>query len=850
MKPPTWLQQMKPPDGGPPPADQRDRLPPDTLGLALSGGGVRSAAFCLGVLQALARAGWLKHVDYLSTVSGGGYIGAFLGRFFDLLHSREGLGGPHPDDTPGAAQDRVARDLADSRSRPVSWLARNANYLSPTGLGEAFTNLAGFWRNLLSVYLVLGFFLFAILGLLNAVAYGYGGPRAPVGALLGDFLGALMPLTRMLPPAWAGPWTGAAEVVLWAAVVPLMLAYWLVSQDLHEAFVPPVLTAAAAVAVAVLLASVSLLSVAVLSAAVLWAMGAWAAVRRAEGHFNPLNRFRLMLTRNHLTGLLAFWLGVAAALAAFGAVDSAGRMLAGLMLEGGLTAGNVSAWFAMTAGAVIGLASLVRGVASHLVAHLPARASILLAARPFLLPVVVLVFGALPPLVALSFASHVAYECGASYHRGLAATAVAAAVSFLLGRPECVPFLNRSGPLAVYAARLARAFLGAVNPQRRYHPEGRNVAHVVPGDDAALAEYTPHKAGGPLHLINCSVNETIDVASERGMRDRQAENMSVGPAGVSVAQRWHAVWVPAPGGRALEPLEGSVPHPFLGRDGRPVPVEELDLREWVAISGAALAPGLGRRTGLATALLLTLANLRLGYWWDSALYPADRRDVPVKRGPWQALAGLVSRVFRTQFLILQEAIGRFGGPWHRYWYLSDGGNFEVTGGYELLRRRVPFAIICDAGEDPRHQGADFARLARLARVDLGAEFQELTEAELVQLGLPPPVAARLGRPADLLPGDGTLPSRHAALLLVRYPNVPGATGAWNERRHTWLLYIKATRTGDEPLDVRSYAEAHPDFPDETTFDQVFDEPQWESYRKLGEHIGAQLFTGQAAEGNP
>ena len=48
------------------------------VGLALSGGGIRSATFCLGVLQTLAKEGILKHVDYLSTVSGGGYIGGSL----------------------------------------------------------------------------------------------------------------------------------------------------------------------------------------------------------------------------------------------------------------------------------------------------------------------------------------------------------------------------------------------------------------------------------------------------------------------------------------------------------------------------------------------------------------------------------------------------------------------------------------------------------------------------------------------------------------------------------------------------------------------------------------------------
>ena len=43
-----------------------------TLGLALSGGGIRSATLSLGLLQSLARQGLLPHVDYVSSVSGGG----------------------------------------------------------------------------------------------------------------------------------------------------------------------------------------------------------------------------------------------------------------------------------------------------------------------------------------------------------------------------------------------------------------------------------------------------------------------------------------------------------------------------------------------------------------------------------------------------------------------------------------------------------------------------------------------------------------------------------------------------------------------------------------------------------
>ena len=55
-------------------------VPPDAplVGVALSGGGIRSAAFNMGVLQSLARSGLLARTDYLSSVSGGGYIASCL----------------------------------------------------------------------------------------------------------------------------------------------------------------------------------------------------------------------------------------------------------------------------------------------------------------------------------------------------------------------------------------------------------------------------------------------------------------------------------------------------------------------------------------------------------------------------------------------------------------------------------------------------------------------------------------------------------------------------------------------------------------------------------------------------
>ncbi len=54
------------------------------LGVAFSGGGIRSATFNLGILQALGEMDMLRWVDYLSTVSGGGYIGSWLAAWIKL----------------------------------------------------------------------------------------------------------------------------------------------------------------------------------------------------------------------------------------------------------------------------------------------------------------------------------------------------------------------------------------------------------------------------------------------------------------------------------------------------------------------------------------------------------------------------------------------------------------------------------------------------------------------------------------------------------------------------------------------------------------------------------------------
>src|ERR1700737_1920531 len=75
-RPPITLEQEDQHRDGTP--IMRPILASKVIGLALSGGGIRSAAFCLGAMQALDTQGVIEKIDYLSTVSGGGYIGTSM----------------------------------------------------------------------------------------------------------------------------------------------------------------------------------------------------------------------------------------------------------------------------------------------------------------------------------------------------------------------------------------------------------------------------------------------------------------------------------------------------------------------------------------------------------------------------------------------------------------------------------------------------------------------------------------------------------------------------------------------------------------------------------------------------
>ena len=68
-----------------------EEAPFDTFAIALSGGGIRSATFNLGFLKALNDKGIFEHADYLSTVSGGGYIGSHVQNRLRQTHDYKSL---------------------------------------------------------------------------------------------------------------------------------------------------------------------------------------------------------------------------------------------------------------------------------------------------------------------------------------------------------------------------------------------------------------------------------------------------------------------------------------------------------------------------------------------------------------------------------------------------------------------------------------------------------------------------------------------------------------------------------------------------------------------------------------
>ncbi|HVF73637.1 MAG TPA: patatin-like phospholipase family protein [Acidimicrobiales bacterium] len=250
---------------------------------------------------------------------------------------------------------------------------------------------------------------------------------------------------------------------------------------------------------------------------------------------------------------------------------------------------------------------------------------------------------------------------------------------------------------------------------------------------------------------------------------------------------------------------------------------DVTLASAMAISGAAFSPAVGKFNLGPIGTVLALANLRLGVWIP---HPCRVRVPEKANSEWDWW-----RFRRPHWVwFLRELTNKYAFN-RRYLYVTDGGHWDNLGLVELLRRGcTEIYCISGAGDGPMSFGTIGEAMA-LAREELGVEFT------LDPSPLRGPTAASSPAPTRELrrrPDDSKVaPFAPASAVkgTFRYTRHPKAAEGV-------IYYVEADLTADMPFDVHAFAESEPDFPDDPTSDQVFNHRQFESYRALGHHQAA------------
>lgn len=281
-----------------------------------------------------------------------------------------------------------------------------------------------------------------------------------------------------------------------------------------------------------------------------------------------------------------------------------------------------------------------------------------------------------------------------------------------------------------------------------------------------------HRA--PYHIINATVN--LPSSKNRTLRDRRGDFFIF-------SKHWC----------------GSAATGYSSTDKWKSNSVGVDLATAMAISGAAVSPQMGPNSVSSLSALMTLLNLRLGYWISNP-------KIASKKSPG--------------FLCLLREMTGIGMNENNPWLnLSDGGHIENMGIYELLRRRCKFIVCVDGEADPRSTFEGQLTLVRHAQIDFGVRL----EPRLDDIRLDP---------------KSTLSRTHSHLLRVHYPDAgPGKPEAIG-----LMLYLKLSLTGNETELLKRYRSISPDFPHESTLDQFYTEEQFEAYRQLGVHVAEGVFS--------
>jgi patatin-like phospholipase len=820
---------------------------PSFSALCISGGGIRSATFGLGAIQGLAERGLLEQFDYLSTVSGGGYIGSWL----TMWATRAG------------GVDKIVPKLkADgcmSERDPIGHLREYNSYLSPTVgavSSDLWTLVATVLRNVLLNWLVLVPLLLAVLTIPRAYlailtlperlfgAAVFAGPTPdysapaldavsgsplvwlvlPVAALLLLAI-TFFNMVRYLPGIGGKPHT-RFDYLVWVEgpLVSAVLTYLLYDSLYYvgHAFVDETPVASQ----------------------MLWTMVACGAGWIAYLAYDKRPRQERMkllfgwltvtIAAGAATAGAATWVitnvvlwNVNASLAAswatyvtFGPPLILAGLLLGTILTSGLASnvlkdedrewlarGNAGlllaavGWLALclvvlelpkwvlawrTWGA--GVLSVGGGIAAWLSrAEPPAPANAnpgAGAARPNRVLAMAASAAPLVFVTLLAIALSIATNMLIGGEHGVVGAPLSGPHGEPVGWRQHQAVLERSSVAAI--ALLAFAFIATSWFMARYVNINTFSLHGMYRDRlirAYLGASNPTRHPNPF--TGFDRDDDAPLARLRGTRPFHVVNVTL-----NLVQTTRLAWQQRKAASfTMTPLHcGSADLGYRDSSGYG---GGISVGTAVAISGAAASPNMGYHSSPLVGFIMTLFNARLGSWLGNPGKAGARawKDA----GPRSAIGSLV-----------KEALGRTSES-SKYVYLSDGGHFENLGLYEMIRRRCRFIVVLDSGCDPQFTFEDLGNALRKIRIDFGVSI-DLDAAQVRAVG------AR---------------ERRYAVGTIAYSAVDAnvADGV--------LLYIKPMLLGTEPPDVRSYAAGHPDFPHQSTSDQWFDESQTESYRRLG-----------------
>lgn len=343
--------------------------------------------------------------------------------------------------------------------------------------------------------------------------------------------------------------------------------------------------------------------------------------------------------------------------------------------------------------------------------------------------------------------------------------------------------INIFGFSQFYRNRIVRCYLGASRwtpgmrkPQPFTNFDFRDEADLRDLKGKLDLGELKGKFRGPFPIFNCTLN--LGGSQDLTVRNRHSACFTLTPLRCG-SDRPKIGYAPTG--------DPSSPQCFAGG---------VRVGQAVAISGAAASPNMGYNTSPLAALLLTMFNVRLGWWFPN---PAKSR--------WNE-PGL-----RYSLYYLSRELLGIADENREFLNVSDGGHFENLGIYELIRRRCTVIFAGDAECDELLEFGSLGNLVRICATDFGAQI-DLDVRSIRQQK-----------------GEHSL--AHSAVGTIKYSN--GSIG--------YLIYLKASITGDEGIGIAQYRAAHPSFPHETTANQFFTEAQFESYRKLGLHIVRQTLRG-------